>query len=642
MEKKTQLEKVVERLNLACLSGVPVAWLLTGEKEVAEEIAGEFAKRHVGDEGALAPFSAFDSNFNRRAGGDSRVKDGAAVYFQWVETPDSGDGLSGGDLPKKKLANFIDLRGRGPSGGLRQSMIVAASPFSPNYGRLNSYIETIHVPDLSDEEIGKMIGEFTQANGLTICKAFSDRLTVNLRGVSGREIRQVLARCLAMELFDGECDEDRILNEVKQLKRRTLAGFNGLNWIDVSPDMIPATGMDAVLQCLEERKGIFSDPANMRRKGYDIPKGLIVTGIPGTGKSLMAKTASLILNLPLIQMDLGELQEGVVGKSEEHMAAALRKVDEMSPCVLWIDEIEKAFSGAGSDRSDGGVMRRMFRKFLIWMQEKESFCYVFATSNDITSLPPEFIRSERFDEKFYNFMPSAEECAEIFAANIRMHNRQMEIENGGRAKRFVAELEAPDYWLRFLDAYCTFGCSEGVLKDGDIDLVDAAGNGKSGHHVYTFRDGIVPECKLFTGADISAFVKLLKFRLLRDFRQDSDGSDDPPFGINVIGEIRGGNWRTPGGSAKGETVIEKVLRDFMPYGQTNLRDIASSFLTLSKTRFKPSVRPKEGSELILSFGELHDGTVDYREDKFRNSRYNRTLYRCVTGAINGKSRQEKQ
>ena len=131
-----------------------------------------------------------------------------------------------------------------------------------------------------------------------------------------------------------------------------------------------------------------------------------------------------MLGLPLISLDMGELQKGIVGASEQHMVEALRMVEAMAPCVLWIDEIEKAFSGSSHDNSDGGVMRRMFGKFLTWMQEKSAPCFVFATSNDTSKLPPELFRSERFDDKFYSFMPTVDECASIFSSIIKEENKK--------------------------------------------------------------------------------------------------------------------------------------------------------------------------------------------------------------------------
>ena len=154
---------------------------------------------------------------------------------------------------------------------------------------------------------------------------------------------------------------------------------------------------------------------NKETYGLQAPKGILLCGIPGCGKSLAAKLTAQTLDLPLLQMDMGNLMGGIQGQSEENMRKALGFAEAMAPCVLWIDELEKGFSGAkSSGNSDGGTFKRMFGTLLNWMQENMKPCFIFATANDIGGLPKELFRSGRFDELFAVYLPTAQECADIF------------------------------------------------------------------------------------------------------------------------------------------------------------------------------------------------------------------------------------
>ena len=189
---------------------------------------------------------------------------------------------------------------------------------------------------------------------------------------------------------------------------------------------IEVGGMHTLKQHSQKRLLAFSKEA--RKYGLPSPKGVLLVGIPGCGKSLSAKSIAQSWNVPLIKCDLGKLFGSYVGDTEANTRKALKTAEAMSPCVLWIDEIEKGLAGAGSSgKNDSGVSSRMFASILTWMQEKEAPVYVVATANSITSLPPELLRKGRFDEIFFVDLPNKEERKEIL--NIQIKNKGRNPEN---------------------------------------------------------------------------------------------------------------------------------------------------------------------------------------------------------------------
>jgi len=150
--------------------------------------------------------------------------------------------------------------------------------------------------------------------------------------------------------------------------------------------------------------------------GVDLPKGVLIAGLPGCGKSLNAKAAAALFEVPLIRLDMGRLMGKYVGESESNLRRAIALVEAISPCVLWIDELEKAFAGIGGNNSE--VTTRLFGTFLTWMQEKENPVFVVATANNISNLPPELLRKGRFDEIFYVGLPNVTEREKIFEIHI--------------------------------------------------------------------------------------------------------------------------------------------------------------------------------------------------------------------------------
>src|SRR5690606_12542940 len=159
---------------------------------------------------------------------------------------------------------------------------------------------------------------------------------------------------------------------------------------------------------LKKRSAAFTKKA--RNYGLPQPKGILLLGVSGSGKSLVAKAVSSLWQLPLLRLDIGNLFSGLVGSSEENMRKVIRAAESVAPCLLWLDEIDKGFSGSNSSHmSDGGTTARVLSSFLTWMQEKESPVFIIATANNISNLPPELLRKGRFDEIFFVDLPSTEE-----------------------------------------------------------------------------------------------------------------------------------------------------------------------------------------------------------------------------------------
>ncbi|NEP87361.1 MAG: AAA family ATPase [Okeania sp. SIO2C2] len=219
-----------------------------------------------------------------------------------------------------------------------------------------------------------------------------------------------------------EQEVEIVLSEKKQLIKR-----NGiLEYIEEDETINAVGGLEELKHWLRQRSDAFTERA--REYGLPQPKGMLILGIPGCGKSLIAKTTSRLWGLPLLRLDMGRVYDGsMVGRSEANLRNALKTAESISPAILFIDELDKAFAGStGSADSDGGTSSRIFGSFLTWMQEKTSPVFVMATANRVERLPGEFLRKGRFDEIFFVDLPNKGERQDIFKIHLAKRRREIE------------------------------------------------------------------------------------------------------------------------------------------------------------------------------------------------------------------------
>ncbi len=238
-----------------------------------------------------------------------------------------------------------------------------------------------------------------------------------LAGVTGIEAENVMAALIAKKKIT-KADMD----EVRMAKDRLFADISGLEKIEVDESVKDVGGLAGLRNWLDEKKQLLQPEkrAIMRAKGLQPPRGILLVGVPGCGKSLSAKSISANWKLPLYRLDFATVQGSYVGQSEQQLKDALMTAENVSPCILWIDEIEKGLSGAGSN-NDGGVSTRMVGQFLFWLQECKKQVFVVATANDVSLLPSELLRRGRFDELFFVDLPTVEERKEILALYMRKY-----------------------------------------------------------------------------------------------------------------------------------------------------------------------------------------------------------------------------
>lgn len=241
-----------------------------------------------------------------------------------------------------------------------------------------------------------------------------DSLIDAAMGLTFDEIENVLAKSLVSK---GNIDPILVQDEKKQ----TVKKSGLLEFLDTqSGDLAEIGGLEDLKSWLRSRKNGFSREA--RDLNLPLPKGILLVGVPGCGKSLTAFTVGKQWELPLLRLDMGRVFSGIVGSSESNVRAALATCEAVSPCILWIDEIEKGLSGSqSSGSSDGGTTSRVFGTLLTWMQEKKSSVFVVATANDISQLPPELLRKGRFDEIFFVDLPTPRERKAIFEIQMRRY-----------------------------------------------------------------------------------------------------------------------------------------------------------------------------------------------------------------------------
>lgn len=239
-------------------------------------------------------------------------------------------------------------------------------------------------------------------------------ITMALSGLSEFEITQI-ARLAYIN--DGKIDKDD-LNLIFEEKRQAIQKSGLLELVNTA-GKVDLGDFDNLTEYLDGKKRIFKNLADARAHGVDSPSGIMLVGMPGCGKSLSATCVAKMFDCPLLKLDIGRLLGKYVGESEENLRKAIQVAEAASPCILWIDEIEKAFAGA----SGGEVMTRMFGYFLTWMQEKKAPVYVLATANNISGLPPEFTRRGRFDEIFKVDLPTRDGIAKIFEIHIKKRSQ---------------------------------------------------------------------------------------------------------------------------------------------------------------------------------------------------------------------------
>lgn len=221
-------------------------------------------------------------------------------------------------------------------------------------------------------------------------------------------------------------------------------------------------GMDLLKGWMMKRAKVFKMPEKAADFGLPIPKGVLMLGPPGTGKSLGARVVANTFRLPLIRVDMGAIFGGIVGQSEANARAVIRFLEAVSPCVGWLDEIEKGFAGSSGGQLDSGVGARVLGTFLTWMQEKVAPVFIYATANNVAALPPELLRKGRFDEMFFVDLPTKNERKEIFRIHIKKF---------GRAEMIGKKIDI-DQLAAQTDGY-TGSEIEAIIRDALFDAFEA-------------------------------------------------------------------------------------------------------------------------------------------------------------------------
>ena len=335
--------------------------------------------------------------------------------------------------------------------------VILLSPIIQIPKELENFITILEMDYLTEDDIKELIQDFCSEYEVPIAPSLMEEMSMAFKGLTVFEIRNILNLAYSN---DGELTKSdlKLIFDQKQQKIRK-SGI--LEMVPVKETLNDIGGLENLKYWLKKKSSVVKNMTQARAFGVDTPKGVLIAGIPGCGKSLNAKAAASLFEVPLLRMDMGRLMGKYVGESEENMRKAIALAEAISPCVLWVDELEKAFAGIGNGGSGAEVTTRLFGNFLTWMQEKTSPAFVVATANDITKLPPELLRKGRFDEIFYVGLPNENERKHIFEIHIK--------------KRRPADLAKID--LNILTAQ-TKGYSgadiEGVVRDG-IENVFANG-----------------------------------------------------------------------------------------------------------------------------------------------------------------------
>lgn len=289
---------------------------------------------------------------------------------------------------------------------------------------LKQFVSFLDMGYPDEDEINSLIDEHVEVNGY---ENFDDddrqKLMPSLKGLTAFEIDRMLD--MAMSSNGTLSAEDREM--INRHKKQMVKNSGVLELIDTPESLDSIGGLDTLKNYLKIKAKVLQHLPEAQKAYVTIPKGVFIIGMPGCGKSLCAKASAALFDTPLLKMDMGSMMGKYVGESEANLRHAIKIAEAAAPCVLWIDEIEKAFSGVGGNND---IMTRMFGYFLSWMQDKTSSVYVIATANNADNLPPELKRKGRFDEIFCVNLPNEKEREAIFKVHLgKRGHKDLKIDN---------------------------------------------------------------------------------------------------------------------------------------------------------------------------------------------------------------------
>lgn len=280
---------------------------------------------------------------------------------------------------------------------------------------IEKFVTVFEMDDMSSEDIKSYIYENLD-DDYTISSSLLNEMALAFKGLSEYEIDSLINLSISENGEISRADLKLIAEQKRQIIKKT----NILEMINVREKIADVGGLESLKKWLNKKSKVYKNIDKAMKFGVDMPKGVLIAGIPGCGKSLCAKVTSALFEVPLLKLDMGKIMGKYLGESETNMRKAIKLAENISPCVLWIDELEKAF--AGIDGSGHEVTLRLFATFLTWLQEKETPVFVVATANDISKLPPELLRKGRFDEIFFVDLPNDSERRNVF--NIHISKRR--------------------------------------------------------------------------------------------------------------------------------------------------------------------------------------------------------------------------
>ena len=317
------------------------------------------------------------------------------------------------------------LRDVGQKFSANRRTLVLTAPAIEMPPELASLVEFVDLPLPDRRRLREIIGEtFKRMSGthtlkLQIDASGVDAMAGNLSGLTEEAAERTISQAVVGRLaLSPDC-----ITDVLDAKKALLKRSEMLEFVDSTDTMANVGGLDNLKQWLQQRRGAWDEEA--AQFGLDAPKGVIILGVQGCGKSLCARAVAGEWKLPLVKFDTAAVYDKFIGETEKRIQKVFRVAEGLAPCVLWIDELEKVFAGSGPDSAsaDAGVSSRLLASFLSWMQERKPAVFVAATCNNVTVLPPELIRKGRFDELFFVDLPSETERRQVFAIQLAKRKR---------------------------------------------------------------------------------------------------------------------------------------------------------------------------------------------------------------------------